>query len=99
MPLHAAVRPGIDVLLGSRLDLVQGRRVGLVTNHAGVDHQCRSTVDLLWTHPGVRLTALFGPEHGLRGNAQAGVTVSDSVDGADRAACLQPVRQHEKAVV
>ncbi|HLS91544.1 MAG TPA: DUF1343 domain-containing protein [Limnochordia bacterium] len=80
MPLHAAVRPGIDVLLDSRLDLVQGRRVGLVTNHAGVDQKCRSTVDLLWTHPGVRLAALFGPEHGLRGNAQAGVTVSDSVD-------------------
>lgn len=61
-----AVRPGIDVLLTDSLHLVAGRRVGLLTNQTGVDAQGQSDVERL-LRAGVRLTALFSPEHGFRG--------------------------------
>lgn len=66
-----AVRSGLEVLLDRRLDLLAGRRVGLITNHTGVNRRLESTVDLLAAQPGVQLTALFAPEHGLRGDKQA----------------------------
>ncbi|MGI9090135.1 MAG: exo-beta-N-acetylmuramidase NamZ family protein [Gemmatimonadaceae bacterium] len=77
-----AVVPGIEVLLRDSLHLLRGKRVGLLTNHSGRDRAGRSTIDLLYRAPGVRLTALFGPEHGLRGVAQAGVAVASAVDSA-----------------
>lgn len=78
---EAAVRPGIEVLLTDSLDLVRGRRVGLITNHTGRDRAGVPTIDLLAEHPEVELVALYSPEHGIRGSAEAGVRVSDSVDG------------------
>ena len=63
---------GVERLLSHRLDLIRGRRVGLITNPTGVDRSLRSIVELFRSHPGVTLTALYGPEHGVRGNAQAG---------------------------
>lgn len=77
-----AVAPGIEVLLRDSLHLLQGKRVGLLTNPSGRDRAGRSTIDLLYHAPGVHLTALFGPEHGLRGVAQAGVSVASAVDSA-----------------
>ena len=77
----AAVRPGIEVLLSDSLDLVRGRRVGLITNHTGRDRAGVPSIDLLADHPEVELVALYSPEHGIRGSAEAGVRVSDSVDG------------------
>ncbi len=77
----AAVRPGIEVLLSDSLDLVRGRRVGLITNHTGRNRAGVPTIDLLADHPEVELVALYSPEHGIRGSAEAGVRVSDSVDG------------------
>ena len=74
--------PGIEVLLGDSLHLVRGKRVGLITNHSGRDRRGTSTIDLLYHAPGVSLTALFGPEHGLRGVAQAGDTISTTTDSA-----------------
>ena len=66
------VRPGVEVFLEKHLDLVRGKRVGLITNPTGADGRLRSTVDLLARHPAVKLVALYGPEHGVRGDAQAG---------------------------
>jgi uncharacterized protein YbbC (DUF1343 family) len=66
------VKSGLEVFLGSRLDLVKGKRVGLIVNPSGVDSRLRSSVDLLKASAGVRLVALYGPEHGVRGDAQAG---------------------------
>ncbi len=66
------MKPGIEVLLESRLDLLRGRRVGLVTNPTAVDSRLRSSAELLRAHPEVDLVALYGPEHGVRGDAQAG---------------------------
>ena len=76
------VAPGIEVLLTDSLQLIGGKRVGLITNHSGRDRRGTSTIDLLYHAPGVRLTALFGPEHGLRGVAKAGESVSTTTDSA-----------------
>ena len=76
------VVPGIEVLLSDSLHLIRGKRVGLLTNHSGRDRQGTSTIDLLFKAPGVKLTALFGPEHGIRGIAKAGEKVSSGVDSA-----------------
>jgi uncharacterized protein YbbC (DUF1343 family) len=75
------VRPGIEVLLGDSLHLVRDRRIGLVTNQAGVDADGVSDVVRLRT-AGVRLVALFSPEHGFRGAADPGAAVASSVDSA-----------------
>ncbi|MBI1808813.1 MAG: DUF1343 domain-containing protein [Gemmatimonadetes bacterium] len=76
------VIPGIEVLLTDSIHLIRGKRVGLLTNHSGRDRKGTSTIDLLFRTPGVKLTALFGPEHGLRGVAKAGEKVASAVDSA-----------------
>ncbi|MGQ0646517.1 MAG: exo-beta-N-acetylmuramidase NamZ family protein [Gemmatimonadaceae bacterium] len=76
------VRTGIEVLLSDSLHLIRGKRVGLITNHTGVGPMGKSTVDLLHSAPNVRLTALYGPEHGIRGVARAGDKIASSVDSA-----------------
>ena len=78
------VRLGIEVLLSDSIHLVRGKRVGLITNHTGVTPDGRSTIDLLHRAPGVRLTALFAPEHGIRGQAAAGERIESTVDSATR---------------
>lgn len=65
-PTAEPVRPGIDVLLADSVRLVQGRRVGLLTNQTGVDHRGRDDLARL-REAGVTVTALFSPEHGFRG--------------------------------
>ncbi len=71
---------GVEILFESRLDLVRGRRVGLITNPSGVDRGLRSIVERFSAHPEVELVALYGPEHGVRGDAQAGELVPYYVD-------------------
>jgi uncharacterized protein YbbC (DUF1343 family) len=78
----AGVVPGVEVLLSDSMHLIRGKRVGLLTNHSGRDRQGRSTIDLLFKAPGVKLTALFGAEHGIRGTAKAGEKISSTVDSA-----------------
>ena len=78
----AQVKPGIEVLRDRNFDILQGKRVGLITNPSGVDNKLRSTIDILNEAPGVRLTALYGPEHGVRGDVHAGDHVGNSVDAA-----------------
>ncbi|HEV8235228.1 MAG TPA: exo-beta-N-acetylmuramidase NamZ domain-containing protein, partial [Gemmatimonadaceae bacterium] len=78
----AGVVPGVEVLLSDSMRLIRGKRVGLLTNHSGRDRQGRSTIDLLFKAPGVKLTALFGAEHGIRGTAKAGEKINSTVDSA-----------------
>lgn len=78
----SGVMPGIEVLVRDSLHLVRGKRVGLITNHSGRDRRGTSTIDVLFRTPGVRLTALFGPEHGLRGVARAGEQIATTTDSA-----------------
>ena len=63
---------GVDVLLNDQKELIEGKSVGLITNPTGVDQELTSIVDLLHNDPDVDLKALYGPEHGVRGSAQAG---------------------------
>lgn len=73
-------RLGVEVLLQDRIDLIKDKRVGLITNPTGVDQNLTSIVDLLYNHKNVNLTALYGPEHGVRGSAQAGEYVEQYTD-------------------
>jgi uncharacterized protein YbbC (DUF1343 family) len=75
-----AVLPGIDVLLAERTAELTGMRLGLITNHTGRTADGRSTIDALHGEPGLQLVALFSPEHGIRGAAQAGERVASGVD-------------------
>ena len=74
------VKPGIEVLRDREFRGLVGKRVGLVTNPSGVDSQLRSTIDILYNAPGVNLVALYGPEHGVRGDVYAGGAVTDTKD-------------------
>ncbi|MDE6270704.1 MAG: DUF1343 domain-containing protein [Muribaculaceae bacterium] len=77
-----AVKPGVEVLRDHNFDILKGKRVGLITNPSGVDNKLKSTVDILNEAPGVSLKALYGPEHGVRGDVHAGDHVEGSVDPA-----------------
>ena len=74
------VRLGVEVLLDEQIELVRGQRVGLVTNPSGVDGELVPTTDRLYADARIELVRLFGPEHGVRGDAYAGEEVPDGVD-------------------
>ena len=74
------VKTGIEVLKDNNFDILQGKRVGLITNPTGVDSELRSTIDILFEAKNVNLVALFGPEHGVRGDVYAGDKVQSSTD-------------------
>jgi uncharacterized protein YbbC (DUF1343 family) len=78
------VRSGIEVLLSDSLHLVQGQRVGLLTNHTGIywtgDGTVGSTIDALYEASNVDLVALYAPEHGIRGQEQGGATIDSGRD-------------------
>lgn len=71
---------GVDVLMKDQLDLLEGKRVGLITNPTGVDRKLNSIVDVMYNNPHFELKALYGPEHGVRGSAQAGQYVEYYID-------------------
>ena len=74
------VKTGIEVLRDRGFEGLVGRKVGLVTNPSGVDCNLNSTVDILFNAPGVELVALYGPEHGVRGDVYAGDKINNSID-------------------
>lgn len=76
----AKVALGIDNLEKNDFRMLAGKRVGLLTHPAGRNAAGRPTVEVLRNAPGVRLTALFGPEHGIYGNEKAAVPVDDKID-------------------
>ena len=79
---RAVVKPGVEVLRERGFSGLEGRRVGLVTNPSGVDRYLKSTIDILFEAPEVNLVALYGPEHGVRGDVYAGDKIADSRDEA-----------------
>jgi uncharacterized protein YbbC (DUF1343 family) len=79
-----SVLPGIDVLLSQRLDLIAGRRIGLISNASGVTRDLVSDAEALQRTPDVRLAALFGPEHGFHTSAADGVAVGSAMDSRAR---------------
>ena len=74
------VKTGIEVLKANNFKQLEGTRVGLVTNPTGVDNFLKSDVDILHEAANVKLVALFGPEHGVRGNVHAGDHVGNAAD-------------------
>lgn len=76
------VRTGIEVLQKRGFEGLKGKRVGLVTNPSGVDRYLNSTIDILFNAPEVNLVALYGPEHGVRGDVYAGDHIADTTDPA-----------------
>ena len=80
LSLSAQVYTGIDMLERYGFEELRGKRVGLVTNPSGVDRNLRSTIDILFEAPEVNLVALYGPEHGVRGDAYAGDHVASGKD-------------------
>ncbi len=71
---------GIDVLQQNNFNILKGKRVGLVTNTTGVNSNLVATIDILHNAKDVKLTALFAPEHGIRGNFWAGNSVNNQLD-------------------
>ncbi len=80
--LLSQTKPGIEVLAESNFKILQGKRVGLITNPTGITSNYISTVDILAKAKGVNLVALFGPEHGVRGDVTAGGKVDNFTDSA-----------------
>ncbi|MGG0643510.1 DUF1343 domain-containing protein [Sporosarcina gallistercoris] len=71
---------GVERLMKDEKKLIKGKRVGLITNPTGVDQNLNSVVDMLNNDPEIQLEALYGPEHGVRGDAQAGQYVDYYID-------------------
>jgi uncharacterized protein YbbC (DUF1343 family) len=71
---------GLDVFLEKHVPSYRGQRIGLVTNITGVNSNLVPTIDLFHEHPDIRLTALYGPEHGIRGDAKEGEEVGNATD-------------------
>ena len=74
------IKTGIEVLKEQNFKILEGKRIGLITNPTGVDNTLKSTIDILHEAPNVELAALFAPEHGVRGDAYAGDHVADTTD-------------------
>jgi uncharacterized protein YbbC (DUF1343 family) len=70
------VQTGLDVLEAEKFAPLRGKRVGLITNHTGVDYRGKTTIEVLANAPGVKLVALFSPEHGIAGHADEKVASS-----------------------
>jgi uncharacterized protein YbbC (DUF1343 family) len=71
---------GLEVFLEKHTEAYIGNRIGLLTNLTGVNKKLEATIDLFHHHPNLTLSALFGPEHGLRGEVQEGKLIDSSVD-------------------
>ncbi len=67
---RSSVKLGLEVLLEKKVKLLRGLRVGLICNQASVNHKFQHASDLFFEHPEINLTALFGPQHGIRGDVQ-----------------------------
>ena len=76
----ATVRPGIEVFLSDVPAALRGKRVGLITNHTGIDRSRTPDIDLIAQHHDLKLAALLAPEHGIRGDVAAGEKIKDEVD-------------------
>ena len=74
------VRPGIEVFVADPPAAVRGRRVALITNQSGIDRSRTSDIDLIARHGALKLVALLAPEHGIRGDVEAGEKIADEKD-------------------
>lgn len=80
--IRSKVKLGVDVLLEKQINLLEGKRVALIVNPTSVNGSLISDVDLFYKNTKIELVALFGPEHGVRGDAPAGYKIKDYIDEA-----------------
>ncbi|PYN80358.1 MAG: serine hydrolase [Candidatus Rokuibacteriota bacterium] len=91
---------GLDLLVEQKFVMLGGHSVGLVTNQTGIDSRGRRTIDLIANAPGVRLHAIFSPEHGLTGDVDADVPNSrDVVTGRPIWSLYGPTRRPSSAML
>ncbi len=90
------VKTGLEMLVKSKFEVLKGKKVGLITNPTGVDRNLRSGIDLIFNAPGVKLVALYGPEHGVRGEYTAGEIIGSAIDPLTGPESLQLIRKHKK---
>jgi len=74
------VKLGNEVFIEKHLDWVKGKRVGLITNPTGINSNLESVIDVFQSHPDIQLVALYGPEHGVRGDVPAGQRIETFTD-------------------
>lgn len=77
---QSRVKIGAEILIEKHLDLIKGKKIGIVTNHTGILPDGRHIVDVLNEIEDVKVVALFGPEHGIRGEVPDGKSISHGVD-------------------
>jgi uncharacterized protein YbbC (DUF1343 family) len=78
--LGQPVETGLEMLVKSRFEILKDKKVGLITNPTRVDKNLRTCIDLIFKAPGVKLTSLYGPEHGVRGEYTAGEIIGSTTD-------------------
>ena len=88
------VQNGIDVLRARNFEPLKGLRLGLITNHTGLARDVKTTIDLLHESSAVKLTALFSPEHGIRG--QKDEAVGDEKDKATGLPIYSLYQEHQR---
>jgi uncharacterized protein YbbC (DUF1343 family) len=76
----AQVKTGADLLFEKHFKLIEGKRVGLVTNHSALLSNGKHLADAINEDKRTKLVALFGPEHGVRGDAPAGAQIDNDID-------------------
>ena len=74
------VETGLEMLVKSKFEILKGKKVGLITNPTGADRNLKSAIDIINNAPGVKLTTLYGPEHGVRGEFTAGEIIGSATD-------------------
>ncbi|MEV5241054.1 DUF1343 domain-containing protein [Streptomyces cinnamoneus] len=92
------VRTGFERLAADGYRLLDGQRVGVITNQSGITADARGVVDVLHADRRVRVTAVFGAEHGYRGTPQAGLSEGDSTDPSTGLPVLDTYRKSGKAL-
>lgn len=90
------VKTGIDVLAEQNFSMLDGKKVGLITNATGINRSLVSTIDLLFNAENVELVALYGPEHGVRGEIAAGEKIENYVDASTGVSVYSLYGQNKK---
>ncbi|MEA1987063.1 MAG: DUF1343 domain-containing protein [Candidatus Marinimicrobia bacterium] len=93
---HANVKNGIDVLIENDCDILKNKRVGIVANHTSVTKSGKHLVDVIFENKDVEIVAIFAPEHGFRGEAEAGKHVANNIDSKTKAPIYSIYGKHRK---
>lgn len=88
---------GAEVLLTKEMKLIVGKRIGIITNHTAILPNDKHIIDEIFKNPSVNILTLFGPEHGIRGDAAAGEHISSSTDEKTKIPIISLYGERRKA--